>query len=185
MSRTILAALAAASAALLLGGCGTTPDEQPSTVTDAQWGAAPTPRAQPQPLERKPVARESTQSPAVAPKVSSGIPSQRSIYYDYDNFDIKDEYRGVVAAHVKYLRENPGAKVLIQGHADERGSREYNVALGQRRAESVKKMSALLGVSESRIEAVSLGEEKPVCTDQAEDCWWKNRRSEIKYADEQ
>ena len=183
MSRTIAATLAAASAALLLGACGTTPEEHPVTATQAQEpGATPSaPRAKPQPIARP----GNTENPGVTPKLSSGTPSQRSIYYDYDNFDVKAEYRGVIEAHAKYLRENPNAKILIQGHADERGSREYNIALGQRRAESVKKMSALLGVSEARIEAVSLGEEKPVCIDHAEDCWWKNRRSDIKYADEQ
>jgi len=185
MSRNILATLTAASALLLLGACGTTPEEQPTTASEQQQSKAAQPAPSANPTERKPVARSNTQSPAFSPKVSSGIPAERSIYYDYDNFDIKDEYRGVVAAHVKYLRENPGAKVLIQGHADERGSREYNVALGQRRAESVKKMSSLLGVSESRIEAVSFGEEKPLCMDHAEDCWWKNRRSDIRYAHEQ
>jgi peptidoglycan-associated lipoprotein len=188
MSRTSIAALTAAVAAVLLSACGTTPEEQSTTPAPVEEPRSAT-QAQTQPLQRAPATRAeiatAERAAASAPKDARGIPTQRSVYYDYDNFDIKDEYRAVIAAHAKYLRDNPGAKVLIEGHADERGSREYNVALGQRRAESVRKMSALLGVAEGRIEAVSLGEEKPVCTDQAEQCWWKNRRSDIRYASEQ
>lgn len=106
---------------------------------------------------------------------------KRSIYYDYGKFDIKDEYRGIVEMHAKYLRENPGLKMVIEGNADERGSREYNVGLGQRRSDSVKKMLLLLGAKEEQIESVSLGEEKPICGDHAEDCWWKNRRGDLRY----
>ncbi len=109
---------------------------------------------------------------------------KRSIYYDYEKFEIKDEYRGIVEAHAKHLRNNPGLKMVVEGNADERGSREYNVGLGQRRSESLKKMLLLLGAKESQIESVSLGEEKPVCTNHAEDCWWKNRRGDIRYAGE-
>src|SRR5918999_3320362 len=115
MSRNILATLTAASALLLLGACGTTPEEQSSTTTEAQESRAVQSSPHTRGLERKPVATPNTQSAGVVPKASSGTPAERSIYYDYDNFDIKDEYRGVVAAHAKYLRENPGAKVLIHG----------------------------------------------------------------------
>src|SRR5207237_9246777 len=100
---------------------------------------------------------------------AAGARSARTIYFDYDKFDVKDEYRPVVEAHAKYLRENPGAKMLIQGNADERGSREYNVGLGQRRSDSVKRALTILGAKENQIESVSLGEEKPVCTEHAED----------------
>ena len=108
----------------------------------------------------------------------------RTIYFDFDQFDIKAEYRPIVEAHAKYLRENPGAKALIQGNADERGSREYNVGLGQRRSDAVKKMMTLLGVRESQIESVSLGEEKPSCAEHTEDCWAKNRRADVLYGGE-
>ena len=87
--------------------------------------------------------------------------SKRSIFYELDQFDVKDEFRGLVEAHAKYLRENPSAHMMIQGNTDERGSREYNVALGQRRSDGVKKMLVLLGARENQIESVSLGEEKP------------------------
>ena len=108
----------------------------------------------------------------------------RIVYFDFDSFVVKDEFRPLVEAHAKYLRENPGAKMLIQGNADERGSREYNVGLGQRRSDSVKRALTLLGAKENQIESVSLGEEKPVCTEHAEDCWAKNRRADMLYSGE-
>jgi peptidoglycan-associated lipoprotein len=109
---------------------------------------------------------------------------ERVIYYGYDEFDIKPKYHGIVEAHAQYLREHPGAKVTIEGNADDRGSREYNIGLGQRRSDNVKKALLLLGVKESQLESISLGEEKPVCTEQGEDCWWKNRRGDLRYVSE-
>jgi peptidoglycan-associated lipoprotein len=103
------------------------------------------------------------------------------VYFDYDMYTIKDEYKAVVEAHARYLRDNPGAKMMIQGNADERGSREYNVGLGQRRSDTVKRALILLGAREGQIESVSLGEEKPVCTEHAEGCWSKNRRDDMLY----
>jgi peptidoglycan-associated lipoprotein len=97
---------------------------------------------------------------------------------------VRDEYRPVVEAHAKYLRENPNAKMLIQRNADDRGSREYNVGLGQRRSDNVKRMLILLGAKEAQIESVSLGEEKPMCSDQSEGCWAKNRRGDMLYSGE-
>jgi peptidoglycan-associated lipoprotein len=97
---------------------------------------------------------------------------------------VKDEYRALVEAHAKYLRENPGARMLIQGNTDERGSREYNVGLGQRRSDGVKRMMTLLGARENQIESVSLGEEKPQDPGHSETAWSKNRRSDILYSGE-
>jgi peptidoglycan-associated lipoprotein len=105
--------------------------------------------------------------------------SKRSIYFDYDQYVVKDEFRSTIEAHAKFLMNNPQAKVLIQGNADERGSREYNLALGQKRAAAVKKSLSLFGAREDQIEAVSLGKEKPVCAESTEDCWAKNRRADI------
>ena len=110
--------------------------------------------------------------------------AQRSIFFDLDKYDVKAEYQDLVAAHAKYLTNNRGFKMLIQGNTDERGSREYNLALGQKRADAVKKAMSLLGVSEDQIESVSLGKEKPSCGDSSEDCWAKNRRADILYAGE-
>ena len=97
---------------------------------------------------------------------------------------MRDEYRALVEAHAKYLRENPAARMLIQGNADERGSREYNVGLGQRRSDGVKRMLTLLGARDNQVESVSLGEEKPQDEGHNEAAWSKNRRSDILYSGE-
>ena len=182
--RAILISLAAASLALL-GACATEP-EKPAAGAPVE-GAKPA--AKPQAVESKPVARvdatgRSSGSAFAALKDPNNILSKRSVYFDYDKFEVKGEFRSLVEAHAKFLRENPSAKMLIQGNADERGSREYNVGLGQRRSDSVKKMLTLLGAREDQIESVSLGEEKPVCTQQSEDCYAKNRRDDMLYSGE-
>ena len=107
--------------------------------------------------------------------------SQRSIYFDLDQFEVKAEYQGLVNNHAKYLTANRGYKVLIQGNTDERGSREYNLSLGQKRADAVKRSLVLLGVQEGQIESVSLGEEKPKNPGQGEAAWAENRRADILY----
>lgn len=110
--------------------------------------------------------------------------SKREVFFDYDSYVIRDEFRPLVEAHAKFLAANPKMKMLIQGNADERGSREYNLALGQKRAEAVKKALLLLGAKEDQLESVSLGEEKPRCSEQAESCWAQNRRDDILYSGE-
>jgi peptidoglycan-associated lipoprotein len=178
--RAILIALSAASL-LLAAACSTT-----STPTEEQKPAATPPATTPQtPAETKPVEPPTQTGSGINPlKDPNNILSKRSIYFEFDKFDVKDEFRPVVEAHAKYLRDNPSAKMLIQGNADERGSREYNVGLGQRRSDSVKSMLKLLGVRDAQIEAVSLGEEKPSCSDHTEACWAKNRRADMLYTGE-
>ena len=117
-------------------------------------------------------------------KDPNNILSKRSVYFDFDKFDVKDEFKPLVEAHAKFLRDNATAKMLVQGNGDERGSREYNVGLGQRRSDAVKKMLMLLGARENQIESVSLGEEKPTCTEHTEACWAKNRRDDMLYGGE-
>jgi peptidoglycan-associated lipoprotein len=185
MRATLIVSLTAAAA--LLAACGTTPtDEQSPAGVEERGGKPGASRS----VEQKPIASvDLTQSrkdaaAADALKDPNSILSKRSIYYEYDQFDVKDEYRPMIEAHAKYLRENPGTKVLIQGNADERGSREYNVGLGQRRSDGVKRLLILLGAKESQIESVSLGEEKPRDEGHNEEAWAKNRRSDILYAGE-
>lgn len=108
----------------------------------------------------------------------------RIIYFDYDSYAIKDSYASLISAHAKVLAANPKLKMLIQGNTDERGSREYNLALGQRRAEAVKRALMLLGVQEVQIESVSLGEEKPRMEGSDEAAYAENRRSEMLYSGE-
>ena len=110
--------------------------------------------------------------------------SKRSILFDYDSYVVRDEYKSLVEQHAKFLAKNGQMKMLIQGNADERGSREYNLALGQKRAEAVKKALQLLGAQEAQLESVSLGEEKPACMDQTESCWAQNRRGDMLYSGE-
>lgn len=107
--------------------------------------------------------------------------AQRSIYFDLDRYEVKSDYQGLVAAHAKFLTANPGFRVLIQGNTDERGSREYNLSLGQKRADAVKRALVLLGVQDNQVESVSLGEEKPKNPGQDEAAYAENRRADILY----
>lgn len=183
MMRLLLSVLMVA----VLAACGTTP-------TKEQEGAAVE--------DRKPVPGETVDRPPVKPVAPSAKPlvekpyagsplrdpsnilSKRSIYFDYDSNLVKDEYKPIVAAHAKYLQQNGSAKMRIEGNADERGSREYNLALGQRRADAVRQMMQLLGAQAGQIETVSFGEEKPKCAQHEESCWSQNRRGDIVYQGE-
>jgi peptidoglycan-associated lipoprotein len=110
--------------------------------------------------------------------------SQRRLQFDYDSTAIRDDYRTMLETHSQFLKANKEAKVILQGNTDERGSREYNLALGQRRAESVFKALSLLGAPEAQMEAVSMGEEKPIAEGHDEAAWQQNRRVEILYQGE-
>lgn len=105
----------------------------------------------------------------------------RIIYFDFDSYVVKPEFQAVVEAHAKYLTANRSRKAVIEGHTDERGGREYNLALGQRRAEAVRRALELLGVSDSQVEAVSFGKEKPAVPGMDEEAMAKNRRAEFNY----
>jgi peptidoglycan-associated lipoprotein len=117
-------------------------------------------------------------------KEAGNLLSKRSIYYEFDRYDIQEQYVPIVEAHAKLLMAHADLKILVQGNCDDRGSREYNLALGQRRAESVKRAMGLLGVNEKQIETVSFGAEKPVAFGQDEESWAKNRRSDLVYPKE-
>ena len=110
-----------------------------------------------------------------------GILAKRSIYFDYDSYSVKEEFRSVVEAHAKYLIANKSRKIIIQGNTDDRGGREYNLALGQKRAEAVRKALVLLGVPDAQVEAVSLGKEKPKALGSDEASFAENRRADIVY----
>ena len=107
--------------------------------------------------------------------------SQRVIYFDFDSSDIRNEYVDVIAAHGKFLAANATVRVRLEGHTDERGSREYNIGLGERRAQTVRRALALQGVQESQITTVSYGEERPAAAGSDESAYSKNRRVEIVY----
>ena len=105
----------------------------------------------------------------------------RIVYFDFDSFVIKPEAQGQVDAHAGFIKADSARKVVIEGHTDERGGREYNLALGQKRAEAVRRSLGLLGVGDSQVEAVSFGEEKPAATGANEAAYSQNRRAEISY----
>jgi peptidoglycan-associated lipoprotein len=106
---------------------------------------------------------------------------QRVVYFDFDRDTLKPEFQAIVACHAKYLIDRPTARVTLEGNADERGSREYNLGLGERRGNAVQAAVQGSGGSASQLNVVSYGEERPVCTESDEDCWAKNRRVEFVY----
>jgi peptidoglycan-associated lipoprotein len=111
----------------------------------------------------------------------NSILAKRSVYFDFDSYAVKDEYNSLIEAHAKYLASHPERKVVLQGNTDERGGSEYNLALGQRRADAVKKQLVLMGAPESQIESVSLGKEKPKALGDNESAWAENRRADMLY----
>jgi len=110
---------------------------------------------------------------------------QRVIYFDLDKTEIHSEFQAQIACHAEYLRQFPGAKVTLEGNADERGTRDYNQGLGERRGNAVQSALSAAGASTSQLNVVSYGEERPVCREHNEDCWQKNRRVEIVYTSKQ
>ncbi len=164
----------------ILAACGSQEVKQDVPVTDRTSATQPSgsaPGGTTQPVTPPRI----TANPLTDP---SNPLSKRSVFFEYDSNAVKDEYRGLVQAHSRYLGEKRDAKIRIEGNCDERGSREYNIALGQRRAEAVKKVMTVLGVQDGRIETVSYGEEKPMDAGHDEAAWSKNRRADIKYSGE-
>jgi peptidoglycan-associated lipoprotein len=123
-----------------------------------------------------PVAADSAATTATGPANVARI-----IYFDYDSYVIKPQFQALLDGHARFLKANNGRRVSIEGHTDERGGREYNLALGQRRSEAVRRALGLLGVADTQIEAVSFGKEKPVAPGSDEASWAQNRRAEIVY----
>jgi len=133
------------------------------------------------PLPETGMSEKSLSDPASMLKDPSSPLSKRSIYYDFDAYNIKEEFQPVVEAHAKFLLEHKEMKIRVEGNCDERGSREYNLALGQRRADSVKRALTLLGVPGKQIETVGFGSEKPKAMGHDDDAWAENRRSDLMY----
>lgn len=164
-----------ASAAALLSACSSTPKLNETPVVEK------TPTAQAAPAEdntRRVMPVETTVDPLNDPK---GVLANRSVYFDFDSYSVRADGKPVIENHSAYLTKHTDRKVLIQGNTDERGGTEYNLALGQKRAEAVRKAMSALGVSDSQMEAVSLGKEKPKATGHDEAAWAENRRADIVY----
>jgi peptidoglycan-associated lipoprotein len=168
---------------LLLAACGSqppAPEQNPAGVESRTPGEI---KADPNAVTR--VVPETFDPTSIAALKDPRSPlSKRSVYFDYDSYVVKDEFQALLTAHGKFLAANLKIKMLIQGNADERGSREYNLALGQKRADAVRKALVLLGAREDQLESVSLGEEKPACSESTEACWARNRRGDILYSGE-
>ncbi len=181
MNRLLIVAMVLAA----LAACSSTPtQEQEGSAVEDRSGAAAAQKPQVAPAQ----STGPTTAP-LTPKTVAGNPlkdpanilSKRSVYFDLDSNIVKDEFKPLVSAHARYLQQNRAAKVTVQGNADERGSREYNIALGQRRADAVSQAMQLLGAQASQIEAVSFGEEKPKAAGHDEASWAENRRADIAY----
>ena len=186
--------LSSLALALILAACKSTPMvDKPAAVEDRSPAAASAAK----PAEAAPaVVAETAAVKEVVIDSNAGtnsnnplkdpnnILSKRQVYFDYDSDAVKAEYRPLIEAHAKYLVANRNAKVIVQGNTDERGSREYNLSLGQRRSVAVKKSLNLLGVQDGQIETVSFGEEKATAGCADENCTKQNRRADIVYENE-
>ena len=172
------------SLTVLLTACGTTklPDEVAATAPAVETrtprsnegaGAASTGTPQSQ-VASVDLSKSAANTALVA------LPSQRIVYFDFESFVIKDDFKPLLDTYAKALSTNKSKRMVIEGHTDERGGREYNLALGQKRAAAVVKSLTLLGVGDSQLEAVSFGEERPAAQGADESAWAKNRRAELK-----
>ena len=147
--------------------------------TSGPEGTTPPPVAPTQPQDTSPDPRDWTDPRNLDNPAS--LLSKRVIYFDFDKSDIRPEFRDIVTAHATYLAARSSAKVTLEGHADERGSREYNLGLGERRGNSVGSALGAQRAPRDHVDVVSYGEERPVCRNSEENCWEKNRRVEIVY----
>jgi peptidoglycan-associated lipoprotein len=167
--------LLALSVAFAVAACKSTPEAEETTTETTT-----------EPEVTEPVVTEAAPDPRdyTDPRNfenSESLLSKRVIYFDFDKSDVKAEYRDVLAAHAAYMAASPSARATLEGHADERGTREYNLGLGERRGNSVTGLLSAGGATGSQLDVVSYGEERPVCRVSNEDCWWQNRRVEVVY----
>lgn len=173
MKKVVLSSLLVA----LLAACSSTPVKSPEPVKVEDRSPLNKSAASTAPQTQS--ANQSSASSLNALKDPNNILSKRSVYFDLDGYNVKEEFRPLVQAHAKYLSQNTGANLTVQGNTDERGSREYNIALGQRRADAVKKALTVSGASDKQIQTTSFGEEKSKCTEADESCWSQNRRADL------
>jgi peptidoglycan-associated lipoprotein len=183
---TRLLATPLAALMLLLAGCETTQLNEPTaapvesrTPVAGTAGGKPGAAAAGTPQSQVTTVDLAGQGAAGA-SAKVAAPSQRIVYFDFDSFVIKNEFNAMLDGHAKALAAQRDKRMVVEGHTDERGSREYNLALGQKRAEAVVRSLALLGAGEQQLEAVSFGEERPAMPGSDEDAWSRNRRAELK-----
>lgn len=170
----------------VLAGCSSTPSSAPASPPAPVATAAPAPAPAPAPSNMaapmqvaSPMADTTVLPPHLDPK--SLISTERNVYFDFDAFAIKGAYTAMIERHGKYLASKPALSIKIEGNADERGSAEYNLALGQKRAQAVQQALKLQGVKDGQMEALSWGEERPKARGHDEKAWAENRRADIVY----
>ncbi|NHZ37927.1 peptidoglycan-associated lipoprotein Pal [Massilia rubra] len=164
------------SSAALLTACSTPVKDTPAPVTEKPVAGKTVVTD-----DTREVKTQTTESVVDPVNDPTGALAKRSVYFDLDSYVVREDGKPIVENHAGYLTKNKTRKIIIQGNTDERGGTEYNLALGQKRAEAVRKSMASLGVAESQMEAVSLGEEKPKATGGGEAAWAENRRADIVY----
>ncbi|HUJ79789.1 MAG TPA: peptidoglycan-associated lipoprotein Pal [Nitrospiria bacterium] len=169
-----LVALGLVASAWLLTGCPKQPTKTAEVAPSSPSTPPPAPKAPESPSIETPTVQE--QEIVGAGKI---IASMKTVYFDFDKSNIRDDMKPVLQEDAKWLSTNTAVKVQIEGHCDERGTNEYNMALGQRRADSIKRYLIALGVSAVRLSTISYGEERPVCTEHKESCWHLNRRGQF------
>ncbi|MFM2112440.1 MAG: peptidoglycan-associated lipoprotein Pal [Pseudomonadota bacterium] len=165
--------------AALLAGCGSSVKLDEDKVSDAK--GAPVEQTPGKPAGQPPAVTTVDSSASEAQARSGPVNVANLVYFDYDSYMVKPEFQAAIEAHAKHLNRFKSVKIVIEGHTDERGGREYNLALGQKRSEAVLKSLSLLGVAAAQVEAVSFGKEKPADTGSSETAMAKNRRAQINY----
>ena len=184
MNKTVLILIAVLSVSLVATGCSS---KKPRPTTGSSTNSAV-------PSDQSPTAGGAGQTDATGtaagvtngtgPGVQGPTAPQlqtRTIYFDFDSSEVKSDYNGLITAHARYLAANPSTRVRLEGNTDERGSREYNIGLGERRAQAVRRALTLQGVTDAQITTVSYGEERPAVTGHTEEAWARNRRVDIVY----
>jgi peptidoglycan-associated lipoprotein len=179
--KLLLAFLVVAGMSLALGGCAK--NTEVASSQDALTQSATEAEAVKQAEERKAVEaaarKQQEEEEAARERSAKGAEGLQPVHFDFDSANIREDAKSVLTANAEWLRSHPAEKVRIEGNCDERGTAEYNQALGQRRARNAKKYLTDLGVSPARVALLSYGKEKPACTESAEECWQKNRRDDF------
>ncbi len=167
----------------LVAACSSTPVAPPAAAPKPV-AAAPAPAPAPAPAAAPKPAAQSTITSVALPDYldpKNPLSRDRSVYFDFDDFSIKTQYQDLITRHGSYLASHPGVAIKVEGNCDERGSAEYNLALGQKRAQSVVNALKVLGVKDNQMEAISWGEEHPRATGHDETAWAENRRADLDY----
>ncbi|MHB8845923.1 MAG: peptidoglycan-associated lipoprotein Pal [Nitrospirota bacterium] len=187
IKRQLVIALTVIAGSILLYGCpknadvSSSPEAQPQKVEQAPAKPAEDAAAAAAAEAARKKEEEERAAKEAAAQAAAGL---QPIYFDFDRAVIRDDAKPILKANAEYLKAHPNAKIRIEGNCDERGTIEYNQALGQRRAASARKYLTDMGIQGNRIALISYGKEKPVCTEATEDCWQRNRRAELVIAGE-